>query len=70
MPSLVVNGIKKVLLEVQDYFKLLGQIARGLTGRPIYFRDIVEQFQSRALYAEMMSLAKTANAVTLQINSG
>lgn len=35
--------MKQAVLEVQNYVGLLGQVARGLTTRPIYGRDIVEQ---------------------------
>jgi phospholipid/cholesterol/gamma-HCH transport system permease protein len=39
----LVAPLKRAVLEVQDYLILLGQVGRGLTSRPIYRRDIVEQ---------------------------
>ncbi len=71
MPSFVVNGIKKALLEVQDYFKLLGQIARGLTSRPMYCRDIVEQFESIGLGSlTVVLLTGTFTGMVLALQSG
>jgi phospholipid/cholesterol/gamma-HCH transport system permease protein len=67
----VTNWIKKALLEVQDYIKLLGQIARGLTTRPIYFRDIVEQFESIGLGSlTVVLLTGTFTGMVLALQSG
>jgi len=69
--SIVVNGIKRALLEVQDYFKLLGQIARGLTSRPVYFRDIVEQFEDIGLGSlTVVLLTGTFTGMVLALQSG
>jgi phospholipid/cholesterol/gamma-HCH transport system permease protein len=38
--------VKHVLLEVQEYWRLIGQIARGLVTPPIYVRDVVEQLDA------------------------
>ena len=71
MSSIVVNGIKRALLEVQDYFKLLGQIARGLTSRPVYFRDIVEQFEDIGLGSlTVVLLTGTFTGMVLALQSG
>jgi len=71
VPAFVVNGVKKALLEVQDYFKLLGQIARGLTSRPVYFRDIVEQFESIGLGSlTVVLLTGTFTGMVLALQSG
>lgn len=71
MPSFVVNALKTALLEVQDYLKLLGQIARGLTSRPIYFRDIVEQFESIGLGSlTVVLLTGTFTGMVLALQSG
>ena len=71
MSSIVVNGIKRALLEVQDYFKLLGQIARGLTSRPVYFRDIVEQFEDIGLGSlTVVLLTGTITSMVLALQSG
>jgi phospholipid/cholesterol/gamma-HCH transport system permease protein len=37
---------KAAVLEVQEYTRLLGQVARGLVSRPVYTRDIVEQLDA------------------------
>jgi len=37
---------KKGLFEVQEYVKLCGALGRGVTSRPFYVRDIVEQFDA------------------------
>ena len=37
---------KRGVLEVQEYLRLLGQVGRALVTRPIYGRDIVEQFDA------------------------
>ena len=71
MSSIVVNGIKRALLEVQDYFKLLGQIARGLTSRPVYFRDIIEQFRDIGLGSlTVVLLTGTFTGMVLALQSG
>ena len=67
----LVNATKTALLEVQDYIKLLGQIARGLTTRPIYFRDIVEQFESIGLGSlTVVLLTGTFTGMVLALQSG
>jgi len=43
---LLVDWTKAALLEVQEYVRLLGQVARYLVTPPIYGRDIVEQFDA------------------------
>ena len=65
------SAIKRALLEVQDYIKLLGQIVRGLTTRPIYFRDIVEQFESIGLGSmTVVLLTGTFTGMVLALQSG
>jgi phospholipid/cholesterol/gamma-HCH transport system permease protein len=41
--SVVIEGVKHALLEVQDYLRLLGQVGRALVTRPFYYRDLVQQ---------------------------
>lgn len=41
-----VEWVKGALLEVQEYVRLLGRVARSLVTRPFYFRDVVEQFEA------------------------
>jgi phospholipid/cholesterol/gamma-HCH transport system permease protein len=42
----IVSFTKAALLEVQEYVKLLGKVGRGLTSRPYYYRDIIEQLEA------------------------
>jgi phospholipid/cholesterol/gamma-HCH transport system permease protein len=67
----LVSGTKNALVEVQEYFRLLGRIARGLTSRPIYFRDIVEQFESIGLGSlTVVLLTGTFTGMVLTLQSG
>jgi phospholipid/cholesterol/gamma-HCH transport system permease protein len=43
--SVFIAWIKKALLEVQEYVKLLRATARGAVSRPFYWRDLVEQLE-------------------------
>jgi phospholipid/cholesterol/gamma-HCH transport system permease protein len=64
-------SVKKGVLEVQEYFKLLGQIARGLTSRPIYFRDIIEQFDAIGIGSmTVVLLTGTFTGMVLALQSG
>ena len=38
------NWIKAALLEVQEYMRMVGRAARSLVTPPIYYRDIIDQF--------------------------
>jgi phospholipid/cholesterol/gamma-HCH transport system permease protein len=42
----LVDFTKAALLEVQEYVRMLGKVGRGLTSRPYYYRDIIEQFEA------------------------
>lgn len=71
MTSYITNATKRALLEVQDYFRLLGQIARALTTRPIYFRDIIEQFESIGIGSlTVVLLTGTFTGMVLALQSG
>jgi phospholipid/cholesterol/gamma-HCH transport system permease protein len=41
--AFVQDWIKAPLLEVQEYFGMIGKSGRGLVTRPFYYRDIIEQ---------------------------
>jgi phospholipid/cholesterol/gamma-HCH transport system permease protein len=43
--SFVTEWVKAALLEVQEYFIMVGKTARAAVTRPFYGRDIVEQFE-------------------------
>ena len=40
-----VEWLKAALLEVQEYVLMIGKVGRGLTSRPFYYRDVIEQFE-------------------------
>ena len=39
----MIEWIKAALLEVQEYFRMVGRTARSLVTPPFYYRDIIEQ---------------------------
>ena len=43
---LVQGWTKSALLEVQEYVLMVGKVGRASVTRPVYFRDIVEQFEA------------------------
>ena len=45
MFTLVENGLKYLVLEVQEFVALQSATLRAATSRPYYYRDIVEQFE-------------------------
>ena len=46
MASRTTEWAKAALLEVQEYVLMLGKVLRGITSRPFYFRDMIEQFDA------------------------
>ena len=46
MIRLVSEWLKRVVLELQDYMRLVGRVATGLVSRPIYGRDIVDRLRA------------------------
>ena len=46
MLTRLVEWVKAALLEVQEYVRMLGRVGRGLVSPPIYYRDIIEQFEA------------------------
>ena len=52
----MLEPLKKPVREVQEYCRVVGQVARGLVTRPIYFRDIVEQLDSIGLGSMAVAL--------------
>jgi phospholipid/cholesterol/gamma-HCH transport system permease protein len=44
--SLLQTWLKKAALEMQEYVRLLSAAFRGIVTRPIYYHDIVEQFDA------------------------
>jgi len=46
MPFIVIGWAKKAVFEVQEYVKLCVALARGVSSRPFYYRDVVEQLDA------------------------
>ncbi|MEZ5320351.1 MAG: ABC transporter permease [Vicinamibacterales bacterium] len=67
----VVERIKAGLLEVQEYMRMLGQVVRGVVSRPLYARDIVEQFDAIGLGSlTVVLLTGTFTGMVLALQSG
>ena len=65
------EGLKKPILEVQEYLRLLGQVAHGLITRPIYTRDIVEQLEAIGIGSlTVVILTGTFTGMVLALQSG
>ena len=41
-----VEWTKSALLEIQEYFLMIGKFLKGLVSRPFYYRDVIEQFDA------------------------
>jgi len=52
----VLEALKRPVLEVQEYCRITGQIARGLVTPPVYLRDIVEQLDAIGLGSMSVAL--------------
>ena len=62
---------KDAVLEVQEYVKLLAAVARALVTPPIYYRDIIEQFDSIGIGSlTVVLLAGLFTGMVLALNSG
>ena len=67
----VVGWLKHALLEVQDYARLIGQVARSLVSRPFYFRDLVEQLDAIGIGSlTVVLLTGTFTGMVLALQSG
>lgn len=63
--------LKNGLQEVQEYFLLLGKVARGLVTRPFYLRDTIEQFDAiGAGSLTVVLLTGTFTGMVLALQSG
>lgn len=66
-----VEWLKNALLEVQEYFRLIGQVARGVVSRPFYGRDLVEQFDAIGIGSlTVVILTGTFTGMVLALQSG
>ena len=71
MADLVQAWAKDAVLEVQEYVKLLAAVARALVTPPIYYRDIIEQFDSIGIGSlTVVLLAGLFTGMVLALNSG
>jgi phospholipid/cholesterol/gamma-HCH transport system permease protein len=71
VPDVLTAFVKNALLEVQEYLKLLGQIGRALVTRPIYRRDIIEQFDAIGLGSlTVVLLTGTFTGMVLALQMG
>jgi len=62
---------KDAVLEVQEYVKMLAAVARALVTPPIYYRDIIEQFDSIGIGSlTVVLLAGLFTGMVLALNSG
>ena len=71
MPSKVQEWSKSAVLEVQEYVRLIAQVARAAVTPPIYYRDIIEQFDSIGIGSlTVVLLAGLFTGMVLALNSG
>jgi len=67
----VQSWAKDAVLEVQEYVRLLAAVARALVTPPIYYRDIIEQFDSIGIGSlTVVLLAGLFTGMVLALNSG
>jgi phospholipid/cholesterol/gamma-HCH transport system permease protein len=71
LAGLLQSWAKDAVLEVQEYVRLLAAVARALVTPPIYYRDIVEQFDSIGIGSlTVVLLAGLFTGMVLALNSG
>ena len=71
MASKVETWAKDAVLEVQEYVRLVGKVARAVVSPPIYYRDIIEQFDSIGIGSlTVVLLAGLFTGMVLALNSG
>ena len=71
MASKIESWAKDAALEVQEYVRLLSRVVRSTFSPPIYYRDIVEQFDSIGSGSlTVVLLAGLFTGMVLALNSG
>ena len=71
MASRIESWAKDATLEVQEYVRLLGKVGRAIVSPPIYYRDVVEQFDSIGIGSlTVVLLAGLFTGMVLALNSG
>ena len=62
---------KDAVLEVQEYVRLLGRVARSVFSPPFYYRDTIQQFESIGVGSlTVVLLAGLFTGMVLALNSG
>jgi phospholipid/cholesterol/gamma-HCH transport system permease protein len=70
VPALL-EPLKKPVQEVQEYCRLMGQVARCLVTPPVYLRDTIEQFDAIGVGSLMVVLLTgTFTGMVLALQSG
>ena len=65
------DWIKRAVLELQEYLRLIGQVARGLVTRPVYMRDMIEQLDAIGIGSlTVVLLTGTFTGMVLALQSG
>jgi len=69
--SKVETWAKDAALEVQEYVRLIAKVGRAVVTPPIYYRDIIEQFDSIGIGSlTVVLLAGLFTGMVLALNSG
>lgn len=65
------NWLKRVVFDVQQYLRLIGQVGRGLVTPPVYGRDIIEQLDAIGIGSMTVVLLTGAfTGMVLALQSG
>ncbi|HXT71892.1 MAG TPA: ABC transporter permease [Vicinamibacterales bacterium] len=71
MAAETLEFLKRPILEVQAYLRLIGQVARGLVTRPLYAREIVVQLDAIGIGSlTVVILTGTFTGMVLALQSG
>jgi phospholipid/cholesterol/gamma-HCH transport system permease protein len=71
MASVFQSRIKAAVLEVQEYVRLIGQVGSALVTPPLYYRDVIEQFDAIGIGSlTVVLLAGLFTGMVLALNSG
>ena len=71
MAATLSTWAKDAVLEVQEYVRLLAAVLRAIVSPPIYYRDIIEQFDSIGIGSlTVVLLAGLFTGMVLALNSG
>lgn len=69
--SSVSESLKHALLEVQEYLRLIGAVGHAVVTRPIYMRDIIQQFDAIGIGSlTVVLLTGTFTGMVLALQSG